>query len=128
MKFTYEGVEYRIEFQYDTKRTGKKVRNYTTARIKTGTQDTEKVIAEGRVVRYEYDRFDKEYARQAALEAAIANNLFFQDIDALRDFGRAANTAYHRRPGGLDYERAVRKGLVTAPPAVPVPSFLIQTA
>ena len=105
MKFTYEGVEYRIEFQYDTKRTGEKVRNYTTARITTGTQDTAKVIAEGRVVRYEYDKFDKEYARQAALEAALNGD--FQQI-----FRRAATTAYHRRPGGLDYERAVRKGLV----------------
>ena len=104
MKFTYQGVEYRIEFQYDTKKTGKrKVRNYTFARIKTGTQDTERIVAEGRVARYEYDKFDKEQARKYALEAAIQTSVI-GSIDDLRSFRSAARTAYHRRIGGLGYK------------------------
>jgi hypothetical protein len=113
MKFTYQGVEYRIEFQYDTKKTGKtKVRNYTFARLKTGTQDTERIVAEGRVARYQYDKFDKETARKYALAAALKDSVIgplfvdekgFFKMDDLRGFRCAARTAYHRRPGGLGF-------------------------
>ena len=112
MKFRYQGVEYRIEFQYDTKRTGKKVRNYTTCRIVTGDRENTKVVAEGTVVRYHYDRYDKETARKFALDEALCNLLGGMS----QEFSRLAHIAYHRRPGGLDHERAVVKGLnVTLP-------------
>ena len=111
MKFTFEGVEYRIEFQYFTKKTGrKKVRNTTVCRIVTGSTEDQKVVTVGQVARYHYDRFNKEEARKYALDTALE--------PASREFGRLARTAYHRRPGGVDYARAVRKGLVTVTPLV----------
>jgi hypothetical protein len=152
MKFTFRDVEYRIEFQYDTKKKGKKVRNYTFARIVTGERENQQIVAEGQVVRFAYDQFDKEEARKWALDTALINiseafvcslagvkvspnHIYLiaeekQLNEVLRAFAREAHIAYYRRPGGLDYERAVRKGLVTA--KVPVQaapeSFLIQTA
>jgi hypothetical protein len=129
MKFTYRDVVYWIEFQYESRKKGKKTRNYTFARIKTGDRDTEQIVAEGRVARFVFDPFDKEHARQFALESAIDNNLFFRDEIDMREFRRLAHIAYHRRPGGLDYERAVSKGLVDrVPPQAPAPHFNIQTA
>jgi hypothetical protein len=111
MKFTFEGVEYRIEFQYDTKKTGKKkVRNYTTCRIVTGNTENQQIVASGTVARYHYDTFNKEEARKYALDAAL-------ELTS-RDFRRAARTAYHRRPGGIDYNRAVRKGLIVTFPVL----------
>ena len=107
MKFTFLGVEYRIEFQYKTKKKGKRVRNYTFARIKTGDRDNEEIITEGRVVRYQYDECNKEHARKYALEAALSVSPL-----AGPEFRRAVHIAYHRRPGGLDYERAVNMGLI----------------
>lgn len=129
MKFTINGVEYRIGFQYTTKKTGKnKVRNYTTCRIETGDErdNTYQVILEGTVVRYHYDKFEKETARQYALEAALetlifpattkagvfihtltncdANPTMEQIEEAVRMFCSSARAAYHRRPGGLDHK------------------------
>jgi hypothetical protein len=103
MKFTYQGVEYRIGFQYTNKKTGKKkIRNYCTARIETGDErnNTFQVVAEGTVVRYHYDKFVKETARQYALDAALDASTF----NANAEFRTAARTAYHTRPGGLDYK------------------------
>ena len=120
MKFTFEGVEYRIEFQYFTKKTGrKKVRNTTVCRIVTGNTEDQQVITVGQVARYHYDRFNKEEARKYALDAALASALASGTPGRFSTtFSRAARTAYHRRPGGIDYARAVRKGLVTTTPLV----------
>lgn len=75
MKFTYKGVEYRIGFQYENRKTGrKKVRNYCTARIETGDErdGTHKVVTQGTVVRFYNDKFVKEDARQYALKKALS--------------------------------------------------------
>ena len=136
MKFTFRGVEYRIEFQYDTKQKGRKARNYTTARIVTGERENQTTVAEGKVARYVYDPFDKEEARKWALDTAlvsiseafvcslagveVSQNHVYQIADeerlseVLRAFAREAHIAYYRRPGGLDYQRAVNKGLIDA--------------
>jgi hypothetical protein len=123
MKFTYQGVEYRIEFQYDTKQKGRKARNYTTARIVTGERENQTTVAEGKVARYVYDPFDKEEARKWALDTALVSiseafvcslaGVEISPAEVLRAFARAAHIAYYRRPGGLDYQRAVNKGLIT---------------
>jgi hypothetical protein len=140
MKFTINGVEYRLGFQYTTKKTGKKkVRNYTTCRIETGDErdNTHQVVLEGTVVRYQYDKFEKETARQYALDAALENlvnpsttqvgqfirtlancgdkSLTLDQIyEVVKTFCSAAHTAYHRRPGGLDYKVPVQTATASA--------------
>src|SRR4051812_36393103 len=117
MKFTYQGVEYRISFQYENRKTGrKKVRNYCTARIETGDEreKTYSVVAQGTVVRYHADRFLKEEARQYALDKTLANlsgefirtlanagskSLTNEEITTtVKTFASVARTAYHTRP------------------------------
>jgi hypothetical protein len=115
MKFEFRGVNYWIEFQYDTTTKKKKVKNFTTCRIVTGDVENQQLVTEAKIARFHKDKLDKESARQYALNAAIQANTHFQPngtIDDMRDFRRAARTAYHRRQGGLDYARAVRKGLI----------------
>jgi hypothetical protein len=104
MKFTFNGVEYRIGFQYENRKTGrKKVRNYCTARIETGDErdNTFQIVTQGTVVRFAYDKFVKEEARQYALEKALDNSAATFGIGNQKSFCSAARKAYHNRPGGL---------------------------
>jgi hypothetical protein len=104
MKFTFKGVEYRVEFQYFNTPKGRKVRNSTVCRIVTGGKDDIKLITEAKVARYVTDKFVKEVARQYALKAAlhVFEEISSYSVDETREFTRSANIAYYRRPGGLD--------------------------
>jgi hypothetical protein len=95
MKFTFEGVEYRIGFQYENRKTGKrKVRNYCTARIETGDErdGTHKIVAQGRVVRFHKDKFVKEEARRYALKEALKDQKGEFIGTAIRAYKNRKNT------------------------------------
>jgi hypothetical protein len=98
MKFTFNGVVYRIGFQYENRKTGrKKVRNYCTARIETGDErdNTHQIVAQATVVRYHTDKFVKEEARQYAIVAALKNAVTKQGFT--NEFFQAALKAYKNR-------------------------------
>jgi len=125
MKFMFNGVEYRIGFQYENRKTGRnKIRNYCTARIETGDErvGTHKTVAQGTVVRYHKDKFVKEEARQYALDAALLKNTMFPlgaVGEMFHQFNSEARTAYHTRPGGLRTKQIERKaGVKTATASV----------
>lgn len=109
MKFTFKGVEYRVEFQYFNTPKGRKVRNSTVCRIVTGDKDNLTLVTEAKVTRFNKDKFVKETARQYALKAALHayEAISTDSVDDTRQFTRSANIAYFRRPGGLDQRTEV---------------------
>ena len=113
MKFTYNGVEYRIGFQHTTttkQRGGRTIyKQATTAYIRTGVRDKdEQIVAEGTFTHYGKTKsFAKETLRQLALQNMIEKLYQCASPLARADFYSAINTAYHTRPGGLGAKREV---------------------
>lgn len=104
MKFTFEGVEFRINFAHFTeekwvsRKIGYVERPTTTVQIVVGSQDSERVVCAGKASQDVSDKPSREEGRKHALANALTG-----EPEAFRT---ALWEAYHSRQGGLFYKLA----------------------